>query len=250
MIDVFANRMKRKYPLRYTSDGFVFISAEDALDPLVDALLDSDYAEEFCLALDFDPFFIAELMSAGFLVMSTEFSDKPDSYLLLPKLHLIRSALFFPDLHIKKSIKHLLNRYELRVDEDFNAIMERCIAVHGDDWLTKPLCAAISFLHENPCAGVRPISFGVYRDGALKAGEFGVLVGSVYTSYSGYFDESNAGTVQIILMAEYLAAQNAPFLDLGMPLSYKNDFGAIDIPPARFVELFRAGREKPLAEKP
>jgi Leu/Phe-tRNA-protein transferase len=90
---------------------------------------------------------------------------------------------------------------------------------------------------------VHPISFGVYRDGILRAGEFGILAGGVYTSYSGYFDEDNAGTVQMILMAEYLKAHGSPFLDLGMPLPYKYDLGAEDIPPHRFVEIFREGRK-------
>lgn len=237
---------KNKKKLRYTSDGFAFFSEKDKLDEAVDAMLESNYSEEFCLALNFDPDFIAQLMYAGFLVMSTAFSDDPNSFLLLPKLHLIRSALFFPDLHIKKSVKHLLGRYELRVDEDFNAIMQRCVDIHGDNWLTKALCEAISAIHESPRAGIRPISFGVYRNGELKAGEFGVLAGSVYTSYSGYFDESNAGTVQMILMADYLEKREAPFIDLGMPLPYKNDLGATDIQPGYFVELFRAAREKPL----
>jgi Leu/Phe-tRNA-protein transferase len=240
--------MNEKYPLRYTKYGSVFISDEDTLDPLVDALLDTDYAEEFCVAVDFDPYFIAKLMKAGFLVMSTAFADDPNSYLLLPKLHLTRSALFFPDLHIKKSIKRLLGRYELRAGEDFFRIMENCIAAHGDDWLTKPLCDAISFLYyKNRHTALKPISFGVYRDGALMAGEFGVLAGSVYTSYSGYFHESNAGMVQLILMSQYLAERGAPFLDLGMPLPYKYDLGAVDISANRFVEIFREGREKPFS---
>jgi Leu/Phe-tRNA-protein transferase len=105
----------------------------------------------------------------------------------------------------------------------------------------------IRFLHSAKDAlSVKTVSFGVYRDGELKAGEFGVLAGSVYTSYSGYYDEDNAGTAQMILMARYLEQRGAPFLDLGMPLPYKNDLGAVDIPPRRFVELFRAGREKTL----
>ena len=164
--------------LRYTLSGHVFISPKDNLDRVVDALLNTEYAEEFCLALDFDPVFIASLMAAGFLVMSTEMpedepnGDKRGDFLLLPKLHLIRSVLFFPDLHIKRSLKPLLSQYELRVDTDFDFILNRCIAIHADDWLTKPLVESIKIIREiapDPAVPVRPISFGVYRDGALKA---------------------------------------------------------------------------------
>ncbi|MDR2793155.1 MAG: GNAT family N-acetyltransferase [Treponema sp.] len=236
----------QKYPLKATHEGYVVISPEDQVDRLVDILVDTDYPMEFCFGMDFDPFFIASLMRAGFLVMSTNFIDEPSSYLLLPKLHLVRSILFFPDLHIKKSIKRFLSRYELRVDVDFDSIVDRCAAIHGQSWLTKPLLKIIRFLHSiKDDNAVQPMSFGVYKDGELKAGEFGIRVGSVYTSYSGYHDEGNAGTVQMILMARYLAERGALFLDLGMPLPYKDDLGAINIRPRRFVDLFREGREKP-----
>lgn len=240
--------------LRYTESGHVLIAPHDNLERVVDALLATDYNEEFCLAVDFNPSFIASLMTAGFLVMSVKqeyrepHEDAPE-FILLPKLHLVRSVLFFPDLHIKRSLKSRLSRYELRVNTDFDVIVNRCIAIHGDAWLTEPLVRNIKrirrvrFPHFHPASQAHPISFGVYRDGILRAGEFGVLVGGVYTSYSGYYDEVSAGTVQIILMTQYLRDNGFAFLDLGMPLDYKADLGALNIDPHLFVKLFREGRD-------
>jgi Leu/Phe-tRNA-protein transferase len=228
-------------------------------------MLATDYDEEFCLALDFDPVFIAALMNAGFLVMSAAFDDddaEEDApgtveYLLLPKLHLERSILLFPELHIKRSLRPYLSRYELRVDgipvsdfsspdlgasSDFDFILERCVEVHDDAWLTAPLRRAIREIRALPWLPVRPLSFGVYRDGILRAGEFGILAGRVYTSYSGYYDEDNAGAVQMVLTAQYLENAGAPFWDLGMPLPYKDALGARNISPLQFVELFRNGQ--------
>jgi Leu/Phe-tRNA-protein transferase len=239
-------------PLRFTSTGYVVILPQDDLEYTIDALLDIDYAEEFCLAADFEPVFIADLMAAGFLVMSTKVEEEPygaageeePQYLLLPKLHLTRSVLFFEDLHIKKSLAPLLPRYELGVDRDFERIMNRCAAIHGDDWLTAPLRENICRIRGLDNPRVRPVSFGVYRDGELKAGEFGVIAGRVYTSYSGYYDEGNAGTVQMVLMIRYLRDAGFAFLDLGMPLEYKDALGARNITPRYFVELFRKARKK------
>jgi Leu/Phe-tRNA-protein transferase len=239
-------------PLRFTPTGYVVIFPQDDLDITVDALLYINYAEEFCLASDFEPAFIANLMAAGFLVMSTEIDeehfgaeeDKMPHYLLLPKLHLIRSVLFFEDLHVKRSLTPLLSRYELKVDQNFEVIMNRCVEIHGDDWLTAPLRESICLICglENPT--VRPISFGVYRNGELKAGEFGVVAGRVYTSYSGYYDEDNAGTVQMVLMTRYLRDTGFAFLDLGMPLDYKDALGARNVEPRYFVELFRKAQKR------
>jgi Leu/Phe-tRNA-protein transferase len=276
--------------LRYTQSGFIFISAEDDPGEIVDAMLQSNYAEEFCLALDFDPGFIADLMAAGFLVMSARIDNEAGEeprYIVLPKLHLERSVLFFPGLHETKTVRRLLKRYELRFDgpplfpagpgmagdtakngasgaeapaahADFGRILERCVQIHGGDWLTPPLLEDLWELRRtaggnglkekwiSPYARrrrsrrtVRPVSFGLYRDGELVAGEFGTVIGRVYTSYSGYRDEDSAGTAQLVLTGRYLRDAGYAFWDLGMPMDYKDRLGAVNVDPRRFVALYR-----------
>jgi Leu/Phe-tRNA-protein transferase len=243
--------------LHYTAGGFLVILPGDDPCRIVDAILGTGYNEEFCVSIDFDPDFIARLMKAGFLVMSARLADpaedvsseedapskESEHFILLPRLHLTRSVLFFDKLHIKNSIKRHLNRFELRFDTDFDYIVDRCIEVHGDEWLTPPLIAAIRNIRQNRPHGVYPASFALYRDGKLVAGEFGVTAGGVYTSYSGYYDESNAGTVQLILAARYMQEHGFAFFDLGMPLDYKIDLGAIDVSPQEFTALFRSAQE-------
>jgi Leu/Phe-tRNA-protein transferase len=238
-----------KYPLRLTQGGMIFLGPEDDCDTVVNIMLDTNYSEEFCIASDWDPAFIARLMKAGFLVMSEKifFEDKDgnsvEKTIALPKLHLVRSALFFHELHIKKSAKRFLGRYELAFDSDFETIVQKCVAVHGDYWLTPALLEALFAIRSRRGSPVKPVSFGVYRGGKLVAGEFGVVSGRVYTSYSGYHEEANSGTVQMILMARYLEKAGFDFLDFGMPLDYKTDLGARNISPEDFVALFRAARE-------
>jgi len=235
--------------LKYTQSGYLVIYPADDCHATVDAMLATDYTEEFCIALDFSPEFVVRLMEAGFLVMSANAgSSEEPAYILLPKLHLVRSALFFENLHIKKSIRRFLNHgssYELRPDSDFNHIVDRCVEIHGEDWLTPPLVESIKKIRDYsqaqliPSERARPVSFALYHNGKLVAGEFGVVCGRVYTSYYGYYNEDNAGTVQIILAARYLQEHGFSFFDLGMPLNYKTDLGAIDISPLEFVRLFR-----------
>jgi len=233
--------------LNFTSSGYLYISPGDDCRAIVDAMLEIDYNEEFCIARDFSPEFIAKMMEAGFLVMSANLAEDDEPYyILLPKLHLVRSVLFFENLHIKKSLRRLLDRYELRVDTDFDRIIDRCVEKHGEEWLTPPLVECIKKIRQSspsPKAaaegGARPACFAVYRDGKLAAGEFGIVCGGVYTSYSGFYDEDNAGTVQLILTARYLSEHGFSFFDLGMPMDYKTDLGAVDISPRDFVNLFR-----------
>jgi Leu/Phe-tRNA-protein transferase len=237
--------------LRYTKSGHLFISPEDDCRAIVDIMLMTGYNEEFCIADDFCPEFIANLMSAGFLVMSAKFDTEDDDfYILLPKLHLERSVLFFENLHIKKSIRRLLKSYELKPDADFDRIIDICVEKHGSDWLTPPLVECIKKIRRDsqsaeeeqlsPTETAYPASFALYRDGKLAAGEFGVVYGKVYTSYSGFYDEDNAGTVQLVLTTRYLQERGFLFFDLGMPMDYKTDLGAVNLTPEEFVSLFRA----------
>jgi Leu/Phe-tRNA-protein transferase len=237
--------------VKYTLSGYIYIAPEDDCREVADIMLETNYSEEYCLAEVFEPDFIARLMEAGFLVMSMNLSKDDPFYLLLPKLHLVRSALFYENLHIKKSVRRLLNRYELRADTDFDYIIDRCVEKHGDDWLTPPLVDSIKKIRQNaveerpvqetlsPVPYAYPASFALYRDGKFAAGEFGVVCGKVYTSYSGFYEEDNAGTVQMIKTARYLQEHGFSFFDLGMPLDYKTDLGAVDISPEEFVRLFR-----------
>jgi Leu/Phe-tRNA-protein transferase len=238
-----------KYYIRYSHSGHIFINPGDDCDTLAELLPLVGYNEDFCLALDFDPGFIARLMAAGFLVMSMTLPGKkpgePDTVILLPKHHLVRSCLFFPELHVKRSIRSRLSRYDLRFDVDFDLILDKCLETHGADWLTSPLVKAIRDMRAIPLLPARPVSFGLYRGETLVAGEFGIVAGKVYTSYSGYTEESNAGTVQMILTAGYLEKNGFAFWDLGMPLGYKLTLGAREISREDFMDRFRraAGRE-------
>ena len=233
----------KSYPLKIFPSGYVFLDPSDDCRLVARVLEDISYPEEFCLALDFDPVFIARLMAAGFIVMSflssnPEEANQDGQFILFPKHHLIRSCLFYPELHVKKSIKSRLPLYDLHFDSDFDLILDKCIESHGDDWLTPPLVAAIRKIRSTLGMPVRPVSFALYRDGKLKAGEFGIMAGRVYTSYSGYYKEGDAGTVQMILSARYLEKAGVDFWDLGMPLDYKLSLGAREISRGEFMERF------------
>ncbi|MDR2177516.1 MAG: leucyl-tRNA--protein transferase [Treponema sp.] len=257
-------------PLKFTRSGHILIHSGD--DPWAIALvLDAvSYREEFCLALDFSPAFIARLMTAGFLVMSVIPDDTgPGGAILLPEMHLERSVLFFDKLHESRSARRLIPRYELRVDGLgqetetgtgngglflFDTVVERCAQVHGEDWLTPRLRRGFHALRkaqmpdtgdrENSAAGPRMVSFGLYQEGRLTAGEFGAAVGGVYTSYSGYKDENSSGTVQLIMTGRLLRDRGFAFWDLGMPLPYKERLGAQIVTRREFLERFHKARNK------
>jgi Leu/Phe-tRNA-protein transferase len=232
-----------------TESGYIFIAPDIEPDILMDVIGELEYKEEFCVARSFSSDFIEDLMFGGFLVMSAsvKINENEERFILLPKHHLLRNVLFFDDLHISKTIKRLIkckgSEYELCVNRDYDEIIKRCIAYHGDEWLTKPLIKSIGVIRRDDEALVEPCSFELYHNGVLCAGEFGVKAGAVYTSYSGYHDENSSGIVQMVLTAQYLQKSGFLFWDFGMPLAYKYTLGARDVTLKEFIAIFRAGRD-------
>jgi hypothetical protein len=53
------------------------------------------------------------------------------------------------------------------------------------------------------------------RSPGCRQGEFGAAVGAVYTSFTGFYSVSGAGTVQLLAMAKLLHAAGYEFWDLG-----------------------------------
>jgi Leu/Phe-tRNA-protein transferase len=258
-------------PLKFTDSGHIFIEPGDdpwAIASILDLIA---YREEFCLALDFSPPFIARLMAAGFLVMSEiPGGEAGGRAILIPEMHLSRSVLFFEKLHESRSARRLIPRYELKAEgldggpeagtscgAIFDVVLERCAQVHGEGWLTPALRRSFhalsgaqtaedpprnrppGFRRESP----RMAAFGLYREGRLVAGEFGAVSGRVYTSYSGYRDEDSAGTVQLVLAGRRLRDSGFAFWDLGMLLPYKERLGARALGRGEFLDRFREAQD-------
>jgi Leu/Phe-tRNA-protein transferase len=209
----------------YLDFGALFILEENNPDEAIDIIINTFYPYEFCIGEDFKVPYLINLIKNNFYIMS-EYYKRKDMYIMVAMHHLTKSVLFFDRLHIKKSIKKHLSKYELRVNADFEKIVDKCVESHDDKWLTEPLVDAIKEIHRLNDPAATFISFGLYNDGKLAAGEFGTKVGRIYSSYSGYHEESNSGTVQMILTAQYLEKTGYAFWDLGMSMEYKKTFGA------------------------
>lgn len=211
-------------------------------DNLIDRICESDTQIEFfpCDALSLSEF--AALMHAGFLMMSAQ--DVNNSVtILLPKLHNVRAVLCPRDVHCGRTVKRLHSRYTLEIDMPLDDILKACVYTHGDDWLTPDLCSYLFALQKTPFPYIQIRCFGVYRDGVLRAGEFGIQVGRIYTSYSGFTREASAGSVQLYLTGLRLAKEGITMWDLGMPMEYKTYLGASGLSRECYISAFRAARD-------
>jgi Leu/Phe-tRNA-protein transferase len=160
-----------------------------------------------------------------------------------------RAILFFDKLHTGKTIlRHLRNyggRYQLRVDTDFDIILDNCVRKHGTALLTSSFVECIRGMRRKSYEA-QPLSFSLYLNEKLVAGDIGIQTGRIYTSYTGYHDLPSSGTVQLILMTRWLEQNGFAFLDLGPGLSeYKKRLGAVGMEHAVFKSFFLSATSCP-----
>ena len=151
------------------------------------------------------------------------------------------TVLYLNNVHEPKSALRLLKKYELKIDSDFDKIVDKCWEIYENkNILTKGYGDYLKKLYRVKDEDFKLISFGLYRDNDLKAGEYGCITGNIYHSYCGYHEESSSGTVQMIKMFRFLKENGFICCNLGQTLDeykYKYKFGAVDINRDEYLKL-------------
>jgi hypothetical protein len=81
--------------------------------------------------------------------------------------------------------------------------------------------------------------------GSLVSGEIGHSVGGIYTSLTGFSNQDNAGSVQLLALGKLLMQCGFEYWDLGMEMEYKIRLGAELMSRTDFVrEIHRTRAER------
>ena len=178
---------------------------------------------------------------AGFITTSVEHDEL--GTVLLPELQSSYAVLDWKNLHVSRSMKRWMRSgkcvdrdYSLRVGHDLSQILAGIERAYGDEWLNRSYAELLQRLSASDAGStqfeVMTAGLVAGREERLVAGEVGYRVGKVYTSLSGFFDRrdpssSNAGKLQLALLADYLMNHGFAFWNLGHPkMQYKTDLGA------------------------
>jgi Leu/Phe-tRNA-protein transferase len=230
--------------LHFTGRGVPFVMPPEDCDGLADWLTEA-YSDEFCASLSFDPDFVDALCASGFIPMAV--MDGAAEEILIPKLHVLRSALAPAEVLVTRTARRESRSYDFGIDLRFEEVLGACLQTHGDDWLRPPLLESWRELFATrETRRSRFSSMELYAGDRLVAGEIGVFVGGCYTSLTGFRSESGAGTVQLAATARFLEEGGVLLWDLGMPLDYKARLGARNLSRPEFLALFRAARASPI----
>lgn len=220
---------------------------------LTDVIYPSSIYDLF-MTYDWTPTMYDALAYAGFITIST--LDDSSRAVLLPELQWSYAVLHWDRLHLSERLgafvrKRVLGKdFNLSVNRDMDGVLDGIRRHHaGDNWMNSRYMWLLKALYfERNIRRIKVMSVEI-RDGErLAAGEIGYLVGSVYTSLSGFFDRehySNFGTIQLICLSQLLERSGCAFWNMGHPyMPYKFHLGARECARKEFLDLWMQHRDE------
>ncbi len=192
---------------------------------------------------DFSAQFYAAQARAGFMAV-TEVHNGEE--LLLPELQKSYAVLDFDDLHISKKVQKLLkqNRHKLQIGLILDPVADKIRKYHKRSWLTPKYIQTLKAINSQNL-GITAIAISLRYDNKITAGEIGYIIGSTYTSLSGFSSKDpafrNHGKLQMVLLAKWLQRHRFAFWNLGQPyMPYKFALGAKKYPRGAYLSRWHA----------
>lgn len=140
---------------------------------------------------------------------------------------------FRPSRRLARTMRQ--ERFEIRVDTDFRAVITACAArVDADgNWIDNEIIDSYCALHDLGFAH----SVETWQDGALVGGLYGVALKGAFFGESMFHRARDASKVALVALVARLRTQGFVLLDTQWVTDHLVQFGAIDIPRRRYLRM-------------
>lgn len=146
-------------------------------------------------------------------------------------------AIFEMDgLHVSRRLRQTLRsgKYTATIDRDFAGVIHGCATAgdrRGNTWLTPPMIAAYSQLHELGHAH----SIEVWSGDELAGGTYGVAIGGFFAAESMFFRRRDASKVALVHLLAHLNNRGYQLLDIQQLTDHTASLGAVEIPRTEYL---------------
>ncbi len=201
-----------------------------------------DTEHDYYWSDDFSTDFYIALAKAGFISVGIEHQGME---LLLPQLQFFYALLDHQDLHVSHHVKKLLRHhpYHFSINRHFSEVIEEIKTRYEDCWIHAVYEQLLYELFEGSFDDFKLISAEISdpNNHTLAAAEIGYLCDNIYTGLTKFSRKEKAytnwGTLQRVVLTQYLTSQGIHFSNLGHPqMQYKLDLGARIYPRKAFLE--------------
>lgn len=169
--------------------------------------------------------------SIGLFPMA-ESAEDPNLFWVDPEL---RGIFPLDGLIISKSLAKTIrsDRFEIRVDHDFDAVIDACAASYPDrdkTWIN----ARIKQLYRQLFDVGRVHTVEAWRDGALVGGLYGVCLGAAFFGESMFHRETDASKVALAHLVARLVRGGFGLLDAQFVTPHLASLGAVEVGKERY----------------
>ncbi len=158
-----------------------------------------------------------------------------------------RGILRLPDLHVSRSLRRSVRRFEIRVDTAFAEVVAGCANPSRDGrWITPEVTAAYTRLHQLGWAH----SVEVLRDGVLVGGLYGLALGGLFAGESMFHRVTDASKAALVGLHSLLAADGDPrrLIDVQWRTGHLATLGISEVPRKEYLRLLAQALTAPLPE--
>ncbi|MHB1373110.1 MAG: leucyl/phenylalanyl-tRNA--protein transferase [Thauera sp.] len=151
-----------------------------------------------------------------------------------------RLVLVPDQFHVSHSLRKVLRRqrFEVRVDTAFAAVMRACAAPRAPGvgtWITPAMQAAYLRMHELGYAH----SVECWREERLVGGLYGMALGRMFFGESMFALETDASKVALAHLSRLLAERGYAMIDCQMTTAHLQSMGGREMPRAQFAEALK-----------
>lgn len=169
--------------------------------------------------------------SIGLFPMA-ESAEDPNLFWVDPEY---RGVFPLDGLIISKSLAKTIrsDRFEIKVDHDFDAVIDACAATYEDrdkTWIN----ARIKQLYRQLFDIGRVHTVEAWRDGALVGGLYGVHLGAAFFGESMFHRETDASKVALAHLVARLARGGFSLLDAQFVTPHLASLGAVELPKGAY----------------
>ena len=186
--------------------------------------------------IEITPEILLRAYAAGIFPMAED-ADDPTLFWVEPRE---RGVLPLEAFHVSRRLARTVrsDRFEIRVDGDFDAVIEGCAgAAAGRDktWINARIRRLYGELFDlGHCHTVE-----AYRDGRLAGALYGVRLGAAFFGESMFHAERDASKVALVHLAARLRAGGFKLLDTQFVTEHLAQFGAVELPRHAYKRLLR-----------
>lgn len=183
------------------------------------------------------PSLLLRAYACGIFPMA-ESGDDPTLYWIEPKL---RGVLPLDGFHLARRLARTVrsDRFDIRIDTDFDAVISGCAAARvgrRNTWINEPIKELYRELFRH--GHVHTVE--AWRDDRLVGGLYGVKLGAAFFGESMFSDERDASKVALVHLVARLKRGGFQLLDTQFLTEHLVQFGTVEIPRDTYVTLLDA----------